>query len=100
MGFYRFDKDDGTSWWAHVRLGKKPEPVACVFRDFTTPDERCGRMSVALCDGPAGSTLGGAVLTCDAPMCEKHRTSIGPDRDLCPRCVTKRDQAKANAAAV
>ena len=36
----------------------------------------CGRMSVALCDGPA----------CDKPVCELHRTKdrARTDTDFCP----------------
>jgi hypothetical protein len=43
------------------------------------------RMSVALCDFPVGKDLSRMTLTCDAPICAKHRTSVGPSRDHCPR---------------
>jgi hypothetical protein len=23
---------------------------------------------------------------CDAPICDRHRMSIGPEKDLCPDC--------------
>lgn len=83
-GFYRFDGPDG-SYWVHMRGGRLP--AACVARDPDKPTERCGRMSVALCDAPAGETLGGKPLTCNAPICERHRTSVGKNLDHCPRHV-------------
>lgn len=44
----------------------------------------CGAPAPYLCDGPVGNR------TCDAPICEAHRTNVGPDRDLCPLCVLRR----------
>lgn len=40
----------------------------------------CGAPADYLCDGVSVNK------TCDAPMCARHRTSMGPDRDLCPDC--------------
>lgn len=42
----------------------------------------CGRPQVALCDHPV--ERGGRRGTCDASMCEAHRTRVGPNRDHCP----------------
>ncbi len=98
-GWYRFGKP-GEDSIAHVHR-RGGHAAACVAPRFEhdKPDwgDRCGRMSVALCDGPAGETLGGKPLTCDAPLCELHRTPIGPNRDLCPRCVAKQAHAKPSA---
>lgn len=73
--------------------GKKGPPASCraprFEKDNPKHGEMCGRMSMVLCDGPAGETLGGKPLTCDMPLCKEHRTHVGPDRDLCPRCVAK-----------
>jgi hypothetical protein len=89
-GWYR--TDDGQSTM-HVHWSRKGGPASCVGQtlagDNLALGNRCGRVSVALCDGPAGQDLGGRVLTCDAPICTHHRTSIGPNRDLCPRCSQK-----------
>lgn len=41
----------------------------------------CGRIAAHLCDWP--KDRGGG--TCDAAMCQQHRTNVGPDRDVCPR---------------
>lgn len=83
MPFYRMDFD-GKPAWVHMNFGRRACPAPCVARDEEL-QERCGRMSVALCDHPVGHTLGGNPLTCDAPMCDKHRASVGPNRDHCPR---------------
>lgn len=48
--------------------------------DNAAVGQRCGRMAAHLCDAPT-SVRG---ITCDAPMCEQHRTNVGPDRDYCP----------------
>lgn len=86
MPFYRTEDGLGT---VHINFGRKGGPAPCVAVDgdlkvFPVP-RRCNRMSVALCDFPVGETLGGTPLTCDAPMCRKHRTSVGPNVDHCPR---------------
>ena len=41
----------------------------------------CRGTSVALCDWPLAVEKTGK--TCDRAMCEKHRTSIGPNVDYC-----------------
>lgn len=90
MAFYRMNEPGDPKAVAHINFGRKRGPLPCMAPDPDTPAERCARMSVALCDGPAGVDLAGNPLTCDAPMCSHHRTSVGPNRDLCPRCVAKR----------
>jgi hypothetical protein len=42
----------------------------------------CGRPSVRLCDWPV--TRAGVKGTCDAKLCARHATHVGPDRDYCP----------------
>ena len=83
MPFYRMDFDEKPAI-VHVNLGRRVAPAPCVAHDEEL-GERCARISVGLCDYPAGQTLGGTPLTCDAPICEKHRTRVGPNRDHCPR---------------
>ncbi len=39
----------------------------------------CGRVADFLCDEPVGSGK-----TCDLPICDDCRLSIGPELDLCP----------------
>jgi hypothetical protein len=41
----------------------------------------CGRPQAALCDYPVERK--GWKGTCDASMCETHRTTVGPNRDHC-----------------
>lgn len=87
MGFYR--TEDGAGWM-HIHLARKRgSPASCVALALESDNKelgpRCGRMSVALCDAPVGKDLAGKVLTCDAPMCENHRTSAGKNVDYCPR---------------
>lgn len=88
MPFYRMDDGAGGTFAAHVNFGRKGGPAPCVAHDVEL-DERCSRMSVALCDAPAGKTVAGRPLTCDAPICAKHRTSVGPNLDHCPRHATQ-----------
>jgi len=50
----------------------------------------CSAWSTKLCDGPRAhnpAIVSHQRKTCDAPMCDEHAKSIGPDRDLCPDCV-------------
>lgn len=42
----------------------------------------CDRPQAALCDEPVERK--GVRGTCDASMCETHRTRVGPNRDRCP----------------
>ena len=90
MPFYR--TEDGRSSM-HINFGRKSGPLACVADRLPNDDPaislRCCRMSVALCDHPAGQDLAGKPLTCDAPMCERHRTRVGPNLDHCPRHATQ-----------
>lgn len=78
MPFYR--SEDGQSW-VHMRMSG-PAPEACTAEKLAGDTERgghmCGRPSVALCDADVGGK------TCDAPMCEHHRLSVGKNLDHCP----------------
>lgn len=86
MGIYRSPDGGG---WMHVNFGRKAGPAPCVAPRLPDDEpklgDRCGRLSVALCDHPAGEDLAGKPVTCDAPMCEHHRTAVGPNLDHCPR---------------
>ena len=88
MSWYRIG-NPGEDTIAHINFGGKGRSSSCVAPRFEgdKPDwgDRCGRMSIALCDAPAGRDLAGKPLTCDAPMCELHRTPGGTNIDFCPR---------------
>lgn len=86
MAFYRLD----GGGFCHVNFGRKSGPAPCVGPaqagdDLAKFGGRCGRMSVCLCDWPAGKDLAGKPVTCDAPVCERHRTRVGPNVDHCWR---------------
>lgn len=53
---------------AHINTGRSSSGKPCKMPRFDKDDPSigsvCGRMSVALCDGPH----------CDVPICAKHRT--------------------------
>ena len=41
--------------------------------------------STKLCDFVLGEGSGGkSAVTCDAPMCDRHATNVGPNKDYCP----------------
>src|SRR5262245_37730101 len=44
-----------------------------------SPRCRCGQIAEYLCDEPMGKGK-----TCDLPLCEACKVSIGEDLDLCP----------------
>lgn len=50
----------------------------------------CDKWGEYLCDYEVESGL-----TCDNPVCEDHRTSVGPDRDHCSVHRDSPDQAAA-----
>lgn len=76
-GYYRTDLKDGSTAIAHMSGSNLPRP--CAWPDFKNPRERCCRWATTLCDFPVGEGK-----TCDRPMCKRHATSVGPDRDYCP----------------
>jgi hypothetical protein len=51
----------------------------------------CPARSTKLCDGLVGETLGGELITCDAPICNAHARRVGPDKDFCPDHHTPED---------
>jgi hypothetical protein len=52
----------------------------------------CGRPQAALCDSPVERQ--GVKGTCDASMCDTHRTRVGPNRDHCPAHAKAKAKAK------
>ncbi len=86
MPFYRTEDGQGT---VHLNFGRRGGPARCVAPALPGDDlglgPKCARPSVALCDHPAGKDLGGRPLTCDAPVCDHHRTKVGQNLDRCPR---------------
>jgi hypothetical protein len=42
----------------------------------------CGGTATVLCDYPLRGEKAGK--TCDLPLCRKHATRVGPNRDYCP----------------
>lgn len=81
--------DPGQDIVVRLNFGRKNVPAGCVAPHLVGDNPKwgpkCGRVSVALCDAPAGHDLGGRALTCDALICEHHRVKGGPDIDYCPR---------------
>lgn len=97
MPFFRVDNPEtGTSHVVHVRLSKRDTLDTCVFPDFDHPLQRCARLAVAVCDFPVGKVKGGGAATCDLPMCRRHQTSVAPDRDHCPKHVTRENTMNEN----
>src|SRR5579871_467148 len=73
-------------------IGRLPDGgafIACRMRSATKrcwPCAKAGRKreALALCDGPRPPASRATTSTCDMPICEEHRTRVGPGRDLCP----------------
>jgi hypothetical protein len=65
-----------------VRDGNGLGMMVCGSRQPQRPCKFCGGGGKVekLCDFPIG-----AKKTCDAGMCAKCATSVGPDRDFCPK---------------
>ncbi len=79
-GFYRIG-EPGEDIIAHINTGRRPSGQQCrcprYEKDNPKLGDRCGRISVALCDHKF----------CDRPMCEFHRTAhpSKPNTDFCPQ---------------
>jgi hypothetical protein len=84
VGVYRTDDGQG---WMHIRARNAPGSCAspALPGDNLEIGPRCGRMAPYLCDATVETRGQKVTRTCDAPMCERHRTNVGPDRDLCPK---------------
>lgn len=79
MPFYRL-----KTGIVHVHGKKLPDP--CVGRLLVDGKEViCLAPGDYLCDGPCKTGKG----TCDAPLCERHATQVGPNSHLCPSCRTE-----------
>lgn len=71
--------------------------IVCRGRSRTKPKKcgSCGNPATLLCDFAGvrrddfGKTVEG---TCDAPICARHATEIGPDRHLCWKHAQMREQ--------
>lgn len=85
MPFYRVN-----GMRVHLNFGgklRKNPPKPCCARLST--GERCDDISTLLCDWKLEQ--GG---TCDAPLCAKHGTAVGPDLHLCPIHEKQRREAE------
>ncbi len=57
---------------------------------FCRKESKRTRKSTKLCDWK-----GTSLTTCDAPICDAHATSVGPDKDLCPPHNARWEKIKA-----
>jgi len=98
MPWYRTEDGSGTM---HLLIRGKGSPASCMSPalegDNLEVGERCGRMAPYLCDFVVGHLRGGKASTCDAPMCERHRTRVGDDRDHCPKHQTDKPDVNDSA---
>ena len=62
-----------------VKLPDGTKAIVCTGGRKAAPCGFCAKAHTRLCDYPSGKG------TCDAKMCEGHATSVGPDRDFCPK---------------
>jgi hypothetical protein len=69
---------------AFVRHAQRRFPV-CKFCPKRQNWSGHSRPATLLCDFIVGKTLGGADITCDAPVCAICSTRVGPDKDFCPK---------------
>lgn len=59
--------------------------IVCVRgRGAPAPCRWCGQPSTRLCDEPVRVVFGEPARTCDAPVCDAHRTAVGASLDRCP----------------
>lgn len=75
----------------HMKGTKLPAPCSASIL-IEGKDALCLAPSSFLCDGHHNTNRSG---TCDTPLCDRHATSIGPNRDLCPPCHLGHIDAKA-----
>lgn len=87
-GFYRYGSP-GEDTTVHINTGRKSSGEKCAMPRFELDNPKlgsiCGRMSVALCDGPADNYSRPSAITCDKPICELHRVrhATKPNTDFC-----------------
>jgi hypothetical protein len=77
-GWFRSPGGGGTVHLLGSKLPHQCAAPALPGDNLAVFGGRCGRMASHLCDWPTGAG------TCDAAMCDAHRTNTGPDRDVCP----------------
>jgi hypothetical protein len=83
--------DPGHDASAHLNFGRRQKTIPRQCRGDALPGDnlalskKCLRPSVALCDFVVAHDDADVAVTCDMPLCEHHRTAVGPDVDYCPR---------------
>ena len=58
-----------------------PNAIICSGRQTRRSCRWCGTESNRMCDYPVPEKASG---TCDAPICWRCATQVGPDKDMCP----------------
>ena len=75
-----------------VKLPGGGVAIACGRgRGSKRPCRWCDRQAPYLCDFPVRRA--GKATTCDAPICDTHRSPKGPETDHCPDHAGKRPEA-------
>jgi hypothetical protein len=65
-----------------IDFGDGTTAIVCTRGRRQKPCRWCGRPHTKLCDFPLSGAKAGK--TCDAPMCDRCATSVGPNLDYCP----------------